>query len=302
MDFTAIDFETATRRSDSACQLAAVRVRDGQIVDSKMWMIRPRPLVFSPGNIRVHGITPGQVADEPEFGELWDDIRQTLGDDVIIAHNAAFDLGVLIGCLTTHRREIPTMQYSCTRAIARAAWPDRPRYGLKPLSDWLGVQFRHHDALEDSVACAKIALAAAVDHDAATLPELETKLQLSRGSAGPRGRRGPSRGGRRRSFYARPQTTDVVRESSPVPAIDWQRVMIRLDFIRPLAGKRIVIDGPLRHLSGDIATELVTRGGGCVAAMIDSATDLWITRDGGTAVGETAAVSEDQFLSMIGAA
>ena len=217
MDFTAIDFETATRRSDSACQLGAVRVRDGQIVDSRMWMIRPRPLVFSPGNIGVHGITPGRVADEPEFGELWDDIRDTLGDDVILAHNAAFDLNVLFGCLTTHRREIPEIEYSCTRAIARAAWPDRPRYGLRPLSDWLGVRFRHHDALEDSVACAKIALAAAVDHDAETLPRLETKLRLCRGSAGPWGKRGPTRGtGRRRNtVYSMSQNTGPPNTGPP---------------------------------------------------------------------------------------
>ena len=33
-DFTAIDFETASRRADSACQLAAVVVREGRIVTS----------------------------------------------------------------------------------------------------------------------------------------------------------------------------------------------------------------------------------------------------------------------------
>jgi DNA polymerase III subunit epsilon len=33
MDFTAIDFETANNGRHSACQLAAVKVRGGKIVD-----------------------------------------------------------------------------------------------------------------------------------------------------------------------------------------------------------------------------------------------------------------------------
>ena len=75
-DFTAIDFETANKSRDSACQLAAVRVRSGVIVHEAMWMIRPQPLRFSPGNIRVHGITPNDVKNELEFGEIWNEIHQ----------------------------------------------------------------------------------------------------------------------------------------------------------------------------------------------------------------------------------
>ena len=64
-DFTAIDFETASHQPDSACQLGAVVVRNGQLVDQFMWMIRPQPLHFSKSNIRIHGITPAQVREEP---------------------------------------------------------------------------------------------------------------------------------------------------------------------------------------------------------------------------------------------
>jgi len=58
MDFIAFDFETANRRSDSACQLGAIVVRGGQVVGRHQWMIRPRPFFFHPGNIRIHGIHP----------------------------------------------------------------------------------------------------------------------------------------------------------------------------------------------------------------------------------------------------
>jgi DNA polymerase III epsilon subunit-like protein len=42
MDFTAIDFETANQRRDSACQLAAVVGRGGQLVDRRS----AKPIVF----------------------------------------------------------------------------------------------------------------------------------------------------------------------------------------------------------------------------------------------------------------
>jgi DNA polymerase III subunit epsilon len=198
MDFTAIDFETANRRRDSACQLAAVVVRSGKIVDTAMWMIRPVPLYFSPGNIAIHGITPAKVRSEPTFAEHWPAIAKflfrddTSTYDCIIAHNAAFDMGVMLGSLASHSIESPDLPYNCTRLIARQTWPGRPRYGLKPLAEWLGIHFRHHDALEDSVACAKILIAAGLHRGVSTLEELETTLKISRGCVGPSGTQSPS--------------------------------------------------------------------------------------------------------------
>ena len=140
-DFTAIDFETASRRSESACQLGAVKVRGGKIVDSAMWLIRPDPLYFSPMNIQIHGIRPDQVRDEPVFGDLWDEMSERFGDDCLVAHNASFDMGVMLACLRKSRRSIPDLHYTCTRSIARSAWPQRQRYGLKPLSGGWGFNF-----------------------------------------------------------------------------------------------------------------------------------------------------------------
>ena len=204
-NFTAIDFETANQRADSACQLAAVIVREGQFVDSAMWMIRPQPCYFSRSNIRIHGITPERVRSKPVFGDVWPDIAEKLGDDCLVAHNASFDIGVLLACLRSHDQPIPELEFTCTRAIARRTWPHHRRYGLKPLANWLGIRFRHHDALEDSIACAKILLAAGMDREATSLVDLEKQLSLKRGKAGSWGHRGPTgRSGRRTNRSGRP--------------------------------------------------------------------------------------------------
>lgn len=325
-NFTAIDFETATRRSDSACQLAAVVVRDGKVADSHMWMIRPQPNRFHPFNVQIHGITERRVADEPTFGELWSEMAPILCDDCLVAHNAKFDIGVLLACLNTNRIPIPELQFTCTRAVARRTWPGRSGYGLKKLADWMGVQFRHHDALEDSIACAKILLAAGIDRQAKTLEGLEQSLRLGRGAAGQWGQRGPGqskaskkrRSARRRPALSRsfPTPNDVdsqfaVRETTPSPTqeIDMQRLMIRAEFIRPLAGQRIAFAGRLERLTAEQAERLARQlGGECLDI---TATELDVLVVGATESDrpredeasnrrDIRSMTEREFLGLVG--
>lgn len=293
-DFTAIDFETANRRPESACQLGAVVVRQGRITESAMWMIRPKPLYFSRTNIQIHGITPEQVRDEKGFGELWPEIAERLADDCLVAHNAPFDMGVLIACLRAHDLAIPDLQFLCTRKIARRTWPNRPRYGLKPLSDWLGVRFQHHDALEDSIACAKVLLAAGMDSEAKDLPDLERKLRIGRGTANQSGQRNSGRPpGRVRKgptpsseapsalpfhwpgdFPSTGSHRRAPTNPSAPPTLDLQRLMIRAEFIRPLSGRRVVFTGRLRCLSREDAESLAARLGGSCQESVTETTDF----------------------------
>ena len=181
MDFTAIDFETANEQRDSACQLGAVVVRGGDIVRRHCWLIRPRPMRFSRTHIAIHGITPELVREEPDFGELWESIRQVVSGQVLVAHNARFDIGVLQACMSRYGLAALDLEFSCTRAVGHYAWPGQPGYGLKAIASRLGISFQHHDALEDALACAKILLAAADEHAVTSLDELEKQLRITRG-------------------------------------------------------------------------------------------------------------------------
>lgn len=351
-NFTAIDFETANRRRDSACQLAAVVVRDGKLVDERMWMIRPDPFFFSQFNIRIHGIHPADVEQEGTFADHWAEIAEFLADDCLIAHNAPFDIGVLMGCLERHQLPLPELHFSCTRLIAKQTWPDRPRYGLKPLSSWLGVEFKHHDALEDSRACAKLLLAAGIARSATSLEDLESQLRLVRGKAGTWGVRHASRKGyekrskssqqpARRGAAKRTLRSGAMRplrmtanpfdedwftgESNPGYAaatpvgtgnvtssapIDFQRVVVRAEFIQPLRGKRVFFVGQLAMLTVEQASEITRRGGGVHQSQVDASTNCVVVGSSGTdPLAVEAAkqhdgvevLSEEQFLRRIGA-
>ena len=292
--FTAIDFETANRRRDSACQLAAVRVRHGSIVDSWKWMIRPVPCQFSAGNIRIHGITPDDVAASPTFGECWSDIAERLDGETLVAHNASFDIGVLRACLTTHGCDIPEMSYTCTRAVAKKAWPHQRRFGLKPLGNWLGIQFKHHDALEDSIACAKILLAAGMDRRSESLEHLEETLRIRRGTAGDwgvsgvrsldsRDARTSKRPGRRYAAAASSSSWAAHESAAPYriaddtpPPPDLQRLAVRAQFTRPLEGVHVVFAGKLRTFEQVDAEALIRAGGGVCDSQLDGNSRLLV--------------------------
>ncbi len=289
MDFTAIDFETANYRRDSACQLGIVVVRNRCLVERRVWLIRPRPLHFEPGNIAIHGIQPSDVEGHPDFGGLWPEIQPYLESTCLVAHNASFDLGVMKACAQANAIRLPLLSYTCTRAIARAAWPGRRGYGLRPLADWLGIRFNHHDALEDAVACARVLLAASNSCGADDLDSLERTLQLRRGSADPTRCIGPRRAGAAGSRPARnpPVTGSLARDGNGPrePTIDWQRILIRADFVRPWAGKRVAVTGQLSGISAAQCERLVTRLGATLQRSVTDQTELLII---GTADQRTA--------------
>ena len=68
MTVLAPDFETANERRDSACAVGLAWIADGRVVRRESHLIRPPEMRFAPGNIRVHGILPANVAGEPGFG------------------------------------------------------------------------------------------------------------------------------------------------------------------------------------------------------------------------------------------
>lgn len=186
-DFVALDFETANREWTSICAIGLAFVSGGRIVANPSWLVRPPQLVFDPGFVRIHGITADQVADKPEFGELWGELKEHLEGGIIVAHNADFDVNVLIQALDLYGIPRPSLEYSCTKVIAQRTWPGWRRYGLAALAERHGIVFRHHDAGEDAGVCAQVALRAWQDKGAASFAHLHEALNITRGRVFPGG-------------------------------------------------------------------------------------------------------------------
>lgn len=157
MDFTAIDFETANSSRSSACALGLVQVRDGVVTAEYDWLIDPRQR-FDGMNIAIHGITPSMVKGKPTFAELWPTIEPLLQGEIVIAHNASFDMSVLRYCLDDSSLSYPDFKYMCTYLLGKKMLQELPSHKLNVVSEHFGIRLKHHDALDDARASALILL------------------------------------------------------------------------------------------------------------------------------------------------
>jgi DNA polymerase-3 subunit epsilon len=187
VNWIAIDFETANASRNSACAIGLAVVRDGRLVEKASWLIRPPTPYFDPFNVSIHGITAEDVADSPTFDQLWQEIGPKIVGQPVVAHNASFDMSVLRSTLDEYGAAYPELDYYCTCNLCRVLWPGEPTYRLNVMADMLGIRFRHHDAQEDAVACALIALECCRKAGASGLDGLAEQHMITKGRLYPGG-------------------------------------------------------------------------------------------------------------------
>lgn len=181
LDFTAIDFETANGFRGSPCAVGLTKVRGGQVVAEASWLMRPPPDHdhFDFHNVRIHGIRAEDVAGLPRFGELFPEIGAFIGGDILAAHNAAFDLGVIRSGLEVSGLAGPAYDYVCTVMLSRRCY-SLVSNSLPFAAEEAGVPLvNHHDAAEDARACAGILIDIAARNGANSIAELYLSLGLA---------------------------------------------------------------------------------------------------------------------------
>ena len=181
MDFTAIDFETANGFRGSPCAVGLSKVRGGVVVEEASWLMRPPENHdrFDYHNVRIHGIRPEYVAGLPRFGDLFPEIGAFIGADVLAAHNAAFDLGVIRSGLEVSGLAGPAYDYVCTVMLSRRCY-SLVSNSLPYAAEEAGVPLvNHHDAAEDARACAGILIDIARRNGAGSIAELYLSLGLA---------------------------------------------------------------------------------------------------------------------------
>ncbi|MEV7133040.1 exonuclease domain-containing protein [Arthrobacter sp. NPDC093128] len=181
LDFTAIDFETANGFRGSPCAVGLSKVRGGVVVEEASWLMRPPEDHdrFDYHNVRIHGIRPEDVAGLPRFGELFPEIGAFIGGDVLAAHNAAFDLGVIRSALEVSGLPGPAYDYACTVMLSRRCY-SLVSNSLPYAAEEAGVPLvNHHDAAEDARACAGILIDIARRNGAGSIAELFMSLGLA---------------------------------------------------------------------------------------------------------------------------
>ncbi len=187
MDFVAIDFETANSARNSVCAVGVAEVAGGRIKKVSSWLVRPPVLEFSPFNVAIHGITERHVRNEPQFNKLWPTLWKICRNKPVIAHNASFDMSVMRYVFDFYRQPYPKVDYFCTVAMARRAWPGLANYQLPTVSAYLDIPLVHHDPAEDAAAAAQIAIHALDHHGCRDLYDFSKQMRLRAGKLYPGG-------------------------------------------------------------------------------------------------------------------
>ena len=266
MDFVAIDFETANSFRGSPCAIGLVEVRGGKVIRQASELVRPPnahgPEDFDQFNVELHGISWDLVADKPTFSEVWEGLGLHRLEIPVIAHNAAFDVGVIREAFTEQELEWPTLSYTCTVVLSRRVL-DLASYSLPFVASALGISLsNHHEAGADAMACAQIALALAERTSTNSLDSLLSSLNVRWGKLSPSEWSGSSSRG-----------TSRIRDKLPAP-----RESASPDHF--LYGKRVVITGTLPGgLLRKDAQDRIAFYGGVPQAGVTKDTNLLVVGD-----------------------
>ena len=159
IDFLVIDVETtglSAERGDRVCEIGAVKLRAGTVVDSFGSLIDPqRPI--SPGAFAVNQISPEMLAGAPQFAGVAERLQALMKDGVLVAYNAGFDLSfidmefALLGQKRLARKTVDAL------SLARQLLPGLKRYPQEHVAGMVGISFPvKHRALEDAMVTAKL--------------------------------------------------------------------------------------------------------------------------------------------------
>ena len=159
MNFTAIDFETATRHH--ICAVGIVTVENGKITDEFYTLIKPPNNEYNRYTIQVYGIMPEDTINAPAFIEVYPEIKKRLFGKIVVAHNESFDRSVLQKTMAENGLDYAELEISdrweCTMKLCRA----NDKYPSGKLDECCAVdniELQHHEALSDARACAELYL------------------------------------------------------------------------------------------------------------------------------------------------
>jgi len=148
-----LDFETtglSPDQGDRAIEIGAVKLVDGQIVDTFQQLMYPgRRIDYFIESYT--GITNSMLKDAPPCKEVMHEFADFIDGFNLVAHNALFDGRFLDAELRRIKRR-QQGEFACSMLIARRIYPDSPNHKLGTLVEYkqLPNDGVFHRALADS--------------------------------------------------------------------------------------------------------------------------------------------------------
>ena len=155
--YVVFDIETTgfSAVTDRIIEIGAVKVEDGKITDKFSTFVNPkRPIPFRITELT--GITDEMVIGSPDIETILPQFIEFIGDAVLVAHNASFDVGFIKQNCKRQKIEAD-FTYVDTVALARVLLPALNRFKLDTVAKALNISLEnHHRAVDDAGCTAEI--------------------------------------------------------------------------------------------------------------------------------------------------
>ncbi|MBC7898503.1 MAG: 3'-5' exoribonuclease [Saprospiraceae bacterium] len=157
--FVVFDLETTGSKAPPCriTEIGAYRVRNGKVEEEFHTLVNPE-MPIPPFIRSLTGISDDMVSGAPKFAEVAAGFMDFIGDSVLVAHNARFDMGFLnheIGRVyEDYRVGNPSL---CTVQLARKLLPNIENHKLNTVANYFSIELlNHHRATDDARATAHI--------------------------------------------------------------------------------------------------------------------------------------------------
>jgi len=148
--YVAFDLETTGLNPgcDSIVEIGAVRVEDGVITDEYHQLVDPECPMPSEASA-VNHITDNMLSGQPKIHQVLPAFLAFIGDDVLAAHNVAFDIRFISQACMRNRFRVPVSCFD-TMNLSRY-WPEAENKKLTTLASAAGIETAEaHRALGDA--------------------------------------------------------------------------------------------------------------------------------------------------------
>lgn len=157
--FVVFDLETTGAKAPPCriTEIGAYRVKNCELVGEFHTLINPETSI-PPFITSLTGISNSMVKNAPKFGDVAAEFLDFIGDSVLVAHNARFDMAFLnheVGRVyEDYRVRNPSL---CTVQLSRKLLPNIENHKLNTVANYYSIELlNHHRAGDDARATAKI--------------------------------------------------------------------------------------------------------------------------------------------------
>ena len=155
--YCVLDLETTglSFRTEKITEVGIMKVKNGEVIDEFSCFVNPEKPIPQKV-VEVTNITDDMVKDAETIDKVFPKILEFVGDSILVAHNADFDIGFLKYNASQLGYELNNT-YLDTLRLAKSLFPDFKKYKLGFIADKLGIVVEvAHRALDDVDTTVKV--------------------------------------------------------------------------------------------------------------------------------------------------